>query len=778
MVTTWSGLVSACQTTQTVVLSAAAATTTTISAPTGQNLVVPTGKTCTLDLHNTNLNISHPANNRCSHPGRGSPDHRDNCPRAQLCVVATASGTGPAGIGGDYGGSGGTVTITGGTVRATGGYSAPGIGAGAFGSGGTVTITGGTVTATSPGGYYYAGIGGGITDTGGTVTISGGTVTATGGFGGAGIGGAFVRGCRAGGRCGWTVAITGGTVHATGGTYAGGIGSSFGNYPGGTVTIDNGATVTATAGPGGSAVGTQFGLTLYWSLTNAGTLTLKGNETIRSGAHAVNTPSGVIHLDTSLNRSSTPVGTLVNQGTMLLGTGGSVTGVTVTKHNYAVTYTVTGTPVAQPSPQTLYAASFDTAQVTLPPSPHGWFDTHGHPVTNSTDLTALFGEATTGPTSVTLYPTKGTIAVTTVGGSQTYGSSSPVFTGTYTKPGGATITGTITCTTVTTGTKAINSSLAVGSYTIKAATCSGLRTTTGGWTFTYTAKTAGFSVTPAQPVPAITSLSRTSGPTTGGNQVIVTGTGFSTVKSVKFATSTATFTVKSATQLVTTSPVHAAGTVRISVTTPGGTTPGHQRRPLQLTSSRHRRWPASRHLAVRHTGGTSVTVSGSGFTGATTVFFGAAKGTTISVNAAGTQLTVKSPAGTSGTSVNVQVKTPGGESPAGHGGPVHLRPDHHLAVSDKRPGDRRHQGDHHRDRVHDSATRQVRDHDSHVITVKSSTQIVATSPPHTAGQVQDLGDDGCRDDAGHRLATCTHTESQLTDSSPITRAAEGFLHAP
>jgi hypothetical protein len=732
VVTTWSGLVSACQTTQTVVLSAAA-TTTTISAPTGQNLVVPTGKTCTLDLHNTNLNISHPANNDAAIQVEGALTIETTATGTAV-LVATASGTGPAGIGGDYGGSGGTVTITGGTVRATGGYSAPGIGAGAFGSGGTVTITGGTVTATSPGGYYYAGIGGGITDTGGTVTISGGTVTATGGFGGAGIGGAFVRGCRAGGRCGWTVAITGGTVHATGGTYAGGIGSSFGNYPGGTVTIDNGATVTATAGPGGSAVGTQFGLTLYWSLTNAGTLTLKGNETIRSGAHAVNTPSGVIHLDTSLNRSSTPVGTLVNQGTMLLGTGGSVTGVTVTKHNYAVTYTVTGTPVAQPSPQTLYAASFDTAQVTLPPSPHGWFDTHGHPVTNSTDLTALFGEATTGPTSVTLYPTKGTIAVTTVGGSQTYGSSSPAFTGTYTKPGGATITGTITCTTVTTGTKAINSSLAVGSYTIKAATCSGLRTTTGGWTFTYTAKTAGFSVTPAQPVPAITSLSRTSGPTTGGNQVIVTGTGFSTVKSVKFATSTATFTVKSATQLVTTSPVHAAGTVRISVTTPGGTSPATSNDlytyvvPPPVVAGIQP--PSGPNI-----GGTSVTVTGSGFTGATTVFFGAAKGKTISVNAAGTQLTVKSPAGTSGTSVNVQVKTPVGESPAVSADLFTYGP---TITSLSRTSGPVTGGT----KVTITGTgfstvqRVKFGTSTATFTVKSSTQIVATSPPHTAGQVQ------------------------------------------
>ena len=61
-------------------------------------------------------------------------------------------------------------------------------------------------------------------------------------------------------------------------------------------------------------------------------------------------------------------------------------------------------------------------------------------------------------------------------------------------------------------------------------------------------------------------------------------------------------------------------------------------------------------------GGTVVTVSGSGLTGATTVYFGSSKGTTVSANAGGTQLTVKSPAGTSGTSVAVRVVTPGGES--------------------------------------------------------------------------------------------------------------------
>ena len=166
------------------------------------------------------------------------------------------------------------------------------------------------------------------------------------------------------------------------------------------------------------------------------------------------------------------------------------------------------------------------------------------------------------------------------------------------------------------------------------------------------------------PIPTIASLSRTSGPTTGGTQVTVTGTGFSSVASVKFGTTTAqSFTVRSATQLVTTSPVHAAGTAGVSVTTPGGSSPATPADLYKFTVSA----PAVSAISPASgpaAGGTTVTVSGSGFTGATTVYFGTAKGKTVSVNAAGTQLTVKSPAGTSGASVNVRVATPASESPA------------------------------------------------------------------------------------------------------------------
>ena len=74
--------------------------------------------------------------------------------------------------------------------------------------------------------------------------------------------------------------------------------------------------------------------------------------------------------------------------------------------------------------------------------------------------------------------------------------------------------------------------------------------------------------------PTITSLSRTSGPVAGGTKVTIAGTGFISVTSVKFGTTYGlSYTVSSPTSIIATSPAHAAGQVRISVTTAGGTSP-------------------------------------------------------------------------------------------------------------------------------------------------------------------------------------------------------------
>jgi len=74
------------------------------------------------------------------------------------------------------------------------------------------------------------------------------------------------------------------------------------------------------------------------------------------------------------------------------------------------------------------------------------------------------------------------------------------------------------------------------------------------------------------PTPAITSISPSSGTTSGGTSVTVTGTGFTGATAVKFGTTNATsYTVNSDTSITATSPSHAAQVVDITVTNSNGT---------------------------------------------------------------------------------------------------------------------------------------------------------------------------------------------------------------
>ncbi|MER5179382.1 IPT/TIG domain-containing protein [Streptomyces sp. NPDC002896] len=170
-------------------------------------------------------------------------------------------------------------------------------------------------------------------------------------------------------------------------------------------------------------------------------------------------------------------------------------------------------------------------------------------------------------------------------------------------------------------------------------------TTTGGTSngiaFTYTA-----------PTPVINDVEPDEGPTAGGNTVTLTGTAFSGASQVRFGTTTAPFTVVSATQLTTTGPAGAAGTVTITVVTPGGTSNGmaysYVPAPTLAAAS-----PDQGPLA----GGNTVTLTGSGLDHTTQVRFGttAAAFTVLT----STQLTATVPAAAAGE-VPVTVVTPGG----------------------------------------------------------------------------------------------------------------------
>ena len=82
------------------------------------------------------------------------------------------------------------------------------------------------------------------------------------------------------------------------------------------------------------------------------------------------------------------------------------------------------------------------------------------------------------------------------------------------------------------------------------------------------------SSTPPPPTtsPTITSITPTSGLTSGGTSVSIAGTGFTSGTTVMFGVVTATaVTVNSATSITTTSPAESAGTVNVTVTTAGAT---------------------------------------------------------------------------------------------------------------------------------------------------------------------------------------------------------------
>ena len=168
-----------------------------------------------------------------------------------------------------------------------------------------------------------------------------------------------------------------------------------------------------------------------------------------------------------------------------------------------------------------------------------------------------------------------------------------------------------------------------------------------------------FSITYGQAVaaPTVTALSPTSGPTSGGTSVTITGTDFSGATAVTFgATAVTGFTVNSATQITATAPA-GTGTVDVRITTTGGTS-------TTSTSDQFTYVAAPTVTALSPTsgptgGGTSVTITGTDFSGATAVTFGATAATGFTVNSA-TQITATAPAGT-GT-VDVRITTTGGTS--------------------------------------------------------------------------------------------------------------------
>jgi alpha-tubulin suppressor-like RCC1 family protein len=169
-----------------------------------------------------------------------------------------------------------------------------------------------------------------------------------------------------------------------------------------------------------------------------------------------------------------------------------------------------------------------------------------------------------------------------------------------------------------------------------------------------------FDGPPPPPAPTVASISPNTGSTAGGTSVTLTGTDFTGATGVTIGGVSATsVVVTNATTITCTTPAGTAGTASVLVTTPGGTNAANTlytyvAPPPTLASLS----PASGVTA----GGTSVTLTGTNFTGATDVTIGGAAATSVVV-VNDTTLTATTPAGTAGTA-SVLVTTPGGTNAA------------------------------------------------------------------------------------------------------------------
>jgi hypothetical protein len=157
--------------------------------------------------------------------------------------------------------------------------------------------------------------------------------------------------------------------------------------------------------------------------------------------------------------------------------------------------------------------------------------------------------------------------------------------------------------------------------------------------------------------PSVQSVEPDGGDVAGGTFVAVTGEGFTPGTTVTFASIPATdVTVLSGTQLTAVSPAHAAGAVDVAVTTREGTS-------LTETTDLFSYGPPTISTLTPstgpETGGTPVTIAGTGFTPDATVIFGLSPAASVDV-VSGTEIIATSPSGAG--AVDVIVQTPDGNS--------------------------------------------------------------------------------------------------------------------
>jgi hypothetical protein len=168
-----------------------------------------------------------------------------------------------------------------------------------------------------------------------------------------------------------------------------------------------------------------------------------------------------------------------------------------------------------------------------------------------------------------------------------------------------------------------------------------------------------FTTTP-NTAPLISSISPTSGPTSGGTTVTISGTGFAVGATVKFGNTNATnVNVLGSTTITAVTPARSSGSVNVVVTNPGG---------QSATSNNAYTYAGTAAPTVSGVnptsgpaaGGTSITISGTGFAAGATVTLGGAAATSVVVSNS-TTITATTPAHAAGI-VDVVVTNSNGQS--------------------------------------------------------------------------------------------------------------------
>jgi outer membrane protein assembly factor BamB len=330
-------------------------------------------------------------------------------------------------------------------------------------------------------------------------------------------------------------------------------------------------------------------------------------------------------------------------GTSVTITGAGFTGATAVDFgsNPATTFTVnSSTSITATTPAGAagtVGVSVTTANGTSPPSTAAQF-------TYGTSVSLVLS-----PASITGDGSSTSTATATV----TDGSGNPVTNATVTITSNGTQTiGVVTNNNNGTYSATITSSTATGSFTITATDTSVTPNVSA---------TAILSQTGSSSLPTITAISPTSGPYSGGTSVTITGTNFVGVTNVRFGSSqAASWNVVSPTQIVAVAPSAQGSTKATNITVTNNVGVSAHVTADVFTYV----WPVPVVTSVVPNagpakGGTSVTITGSGFTPARGVKFGGTAASSFNV-ISDTEIVATSPAGTG--KVNVTVSSPGGTS--------------------------------------------------------------------------------------------------------------------